>query len=75
MGGSITWETVQPPNILYIHSHDTGRYVQPYGYQIPTPNIQLLADQGVLFRKAFCGAPTCSSTRRTTGSGASASSS
>ena len=49
---------LKPPNILYIHSHDTGRYVQPYGYQIPTPNIQLLADQGVLFRKAFCGAPT-----------------
>ena len=51
------------PNILYIHSHDTGRYVQPYGYQMPTPNIQLLADQGVLFRKAFCAAPTCSGSR------------
>jgi len=38
------------PNILYIHSHDTGRFVQPYGFQVPTPNIQLLADQGVLFR-------------------------
>ena len=53
----------QPPNILYIHSHDTGRYVQPYGFQVPTPNIQLLADQGVLFRKAFCAAPTCSGSR------------
>jgi N-sulfoglucosamine sulfohydrolase len=53
----------QPPNILYIHSHDTGRYVQPYGYQVPTPNIQLLADQGVLFRQAFCAAPTCSGSR------------
>jgi arylsulfatase A-like enzyme len=52
-----------PPNILYIHSHDTGRCVQPYGYQLPTPNMQLLADQGVLFREAFCGAPTCSGSR------------
>ena len=52
-----------PPNILYIHSHDTGRCVQPYGYQFPTPNMQLLADQGVLFREAFCGAPTCSGSR------------
>jgi N-sulfoglucosamine sulfohydrolase len=52
-----------PPNILYIHSHDTGRYVQPYGYQVPTPNIQMLADQGVLFREAFCAAPTCSGSR------------
>ena len=52
-----------PPNILYIHSHDSGRYVQPYGFQVPTPNIQLLADQGVLFREAFCAAPTCSGSR------------
>jgi N-sulfoglucosamine sulfohydrolase len=51
------------PNILYIHSHDTGRYIQPYGHAIPTPNIQHLAEQGVLFRKAFCAAPTCSPSR------------
>lgn len=51
------------PNILYIHSHDTGRWVQPYGFQVPTPNIQMLADQGVLFREAFCAAPTCSGSR------------
>jgi N-sulfoglucosamine sulfohydrolase len=51
------------PNILYLHSHDTGRYVQPYGYPVPTPNIQHLADQGVLFRQAFCAAPVCSGSR------------
>ncbi|MEZ4638244.1 MAG: sulfatase-like hydrolase/transferase [Caldilineaceae bacterium] len=51
------------PNIIYIHSHDTGRYVQPYGYQISTPRIQQLAEQGVLFRQAFCAAPTCSPSR------------
>ena len=51
------------PNILYIHSHDTGRYIEPYGYCIPTPNLKHLAQQGVLFRKAFCGAPTCSPSR------------
>ena len=52
-----------PPNIVYIHSHDTGRYVQPYGHPVPTPNIQRLADQGLLFRQAFCGAPSCSGSR------------
>ena len=52
-----------PPNIVYLHSHDTGRYVQPYGHPVPTPNIQRLADQGLLFRQAFCGAPTCSGSR------------
>ena len=53
----------KPPNIVYLHSHDTGRYVQPYGHQVVTPNIQLLADQGVLFRQAFCAAPSCSGSR------------
>jgi arylsulfatase A-like enzyme len=51
------------PNIIYVHSHDTGRYVQPYGHQVLTPNIQLLADQGITFRRAFCAAPTCSGSR------------
>jgi N-sulfoglucosamine sulfohydrolase len=51
------------PNILYIHSHDTGRWVEPYGYPVQTPNIQKLAEEGVLFRKAFCAAPTCSGSR------------
>lgn len=50
-------------NVVYIHSHDTGRYVQPYGHAIDTPNIQQFAEQGVLFRKAFCAAPTCSPSR------------
>ncbi len=54
---------MERPNILYIHSHDTGRYVQPYGYGIPTPNLQRLAEQGVLFRQCFCAAPTCSPSR------------
>jgi arylsulfatase A-like enzyme len=52
-----------PPNIVYLHSHDTGRSVQPYGHQIVTPDIQRLADQGLLFRQAFCAAPTCSGSR------------
>ena len=54
---------MQKPNIIYIHSHDTGRYVQPYGHAIPTPNIQKLAEEGVLFRNAFCANPTCSPSR------------
>lgn len=54
---------MERPNILYLHSHDTGRYVQPYGYAIPTPNLQRLAEQGVLFRQCYCAAPTCSASR------------
>ncbi len=51
------------PNIIYLHSHDTGRYVQPYGHAIPTPSLQRLAEEGVFFRQAFCAAPTCSPSR------------
>ncbi|HNT34084.1 MAG TPA: sulfatase [bacterium] len=51
------------PNILYIHSHDTGRCVSPYGYAVDTPNIHALANEGILFRNAFCAAPTCSPSR------------
>lgn len=53
----------EPLNIIYIHSHDTGRYIQPYGFAVPTPNLQKLAEQGVLFRQAFCASPTCSPSR------------
>ena len=51
------------PNILYLNSHDTGRYVQPYGYPVPTPNIQHLADQGAAFLPLFRAAPVCSGSR------------
>ena len=53
----------KPPNILYLHSHDTGRYLRPYGYATPSPHIQRLASEGVLFRQAFSAAPTCSPSR------------
>ena len=51
------------PNIVYIHSHDSGRYLSPYGQSVPTPNLQRLAQEGILFRKAFSAAPTCSPSR------------
>lgn len=52
-----------PLNIVYLHSHDTGRYIQPYGYALQTPHMQKFAEQGVLFRQAFCVGPTCSPSR------------
>ncbi|MFP4017450.1 MAG: sulfatase-like hydrolase/transferase, partial [Halanaerobiales bacterium] len=50
-------------NILYIHTHDTGRYIQPYGYNLPTPNLMKLAKEGTIFRQAYSVAPTCSPSR------------
>lgn len=54
---------MKPLNIIYIHSHDTGRYIQPFGHAVPTPHIQKLAEEGVLFRRAYCANPTCSPSR------------
>ncbi|MEM6560506.1 MAG: sulfatase-like hydrolase/transferase [Planctomycetota bacterium] len=51
------------PNVLYLHAHDTGRHLQPYGYAVPTFHLQRLADQGTLYRNAFCISPTCSPSR------------
>ena len=51
------------PNIVYIHSHDSGRYLQPYGQSVPTSHLLRLAQQGTLFRNAFSAAPTCSPSR------------
>lgn len=50
-------------NFIYINSHDTGRFIQPYGHGIPTPNLMKLATEGTLFRQAYCAAPTCSPSR------------
>ena len=51
------------PNILYLHTHDTGRWIEPYGFSAAMPNLMRLAKEGVLFRQAFCTAPTCSPSR------------
>ncbi len=53
----------RPLNILYIHSHDTGRCVEPYGYDVATPRIQRFAEESLVFRQAFAAAPTCSPSR------------
>lgn len=50
-------------NIIYIHSHDTGRQITPYGLNDETPNLQELAKEGIVFRQAYSAAPTCSPSR------------
>ena len=50
-------------HIIYLHSHDTGRYVSPYGFKMPTPHMQQFAEAGVVFRQAYNAAPTCSPSR------------
>src|SRR5579875_2231831 len=58
-----TAENAGPVNILYLHSHDSGRYLSPYGHAVPTPNVMRLARRGVLFRQMYSAAPSCSPSR------------
>ena len=39
-------------NIIYMHTHDSGRYISPYGYQIPTPALMKFAKEATLFGTA-----------------------
>jgi N-sulfoglucosamine sulfohydrolase len=50
-------------NILYIHTHDSGRILSPYGYDVPTPNLKEFAKDATLFTECFCASPTCSPSR------------
>lgn len=50
-------------NIIYIHTHDTGRVISSYGYGVHTPNYQTLCEESLMFQNAFSVAPTCSPSR------------
>lgn len=52
-------------NLLYINTHDTGRMISPYGFDIPTENLKCFAEDATLFTQAFCCGPTCSPSRAT----------
>lgn len=55
--------SVERPNILIVITHDTGRHLGTYGRGVATPNLDRLAQEGVLFQQAFCTAPQCSPSR------------
>lgn len=50
-------------HILYIHTHDSGRILSPYGYKVPTPEMESFAKEAAVFRNAYCASPTCSPSR------------
>lgn len=54
----------ESPNILWIYVDDMSDWIGCYGDNtVPTPNIDMLAENGVLFNRAFMPAPVCSATR------------
>lgn len=50
-------------NIVYMHTHDSGTFLKPYGHNVPTDNLLDFAKDATVFRQAFCAAPTCSPSR------------
>ncbi len=55
----------RPPNIVFLMADDLGYGdLDCYGQElIRTPNIDRLADEGILFRQAYAGGPVCASSR------------
>ena len=50
-------------NVLYLNTHDIGRYLQTYGYPVDTPNLLQLSREGMAFSRMYCASPTCSPSR------------
>lgn len=50
-------------HVIYLHTHDSGRILGPYGYQVHTPYLNEFAKDATLFRQAYCVSPTCSPSR------------
>ncbi|SFF68152.1 Arylsulfatase A [Salegentibacter agarivorans] len=61
----------QPPNIVWIVSEDNSKhYLKLFDDNgVETPNIANLAEEGILFTRAFSNAPVCSVARSTIISG------
>jgi arylsulfatase A-like enzyme len=49
--------------VVYLHTHDSGRFLDPAQSPRPLPHVERLADDAVTFRNAFSAAPTCSPSR------------
>lgn len=69
---TITVRAADRPNVLFCFADDWGRYMSAYaavdGRPTPndvvkTPNLDRLAREGVLFKNAFVGSPSCTPCR------------
>ncbi|MDO7135848.1 sulfatase-like hydrolase/transferase [Algibacter lectus] len=68
LSGLFMWvfsmQAQQRPNVLWINADDLGLELGCYGnLEVKTPNIDRLAKQGVLYKRAYATAPICSASR------------
>lgn len=54
---------MQKPNVIVITPHDLGDFLGCYGHPVPTPHLDAVADQGVLFQSHFSTGTVCSPSR------------
>jgi len=55
---------MERPNVVEIIWHDLGDWLSCYKDDpIPSPSLQAMAEEGVVFEKCFCTAPQCSPSR------------
>ena len=56
----------EKPNILWIVSEDNSPFIGAYGDAFATtPNIDRLANEGILYENAFASVPVCAPSRST----------
>jgi len=68
---SVNVRTKSKPNILFIAIDDLRPELGCYGSEIAiTPNLDALAEQGLLFRRAYCQQAICSPSRASLMTGA-----
>jgi len=54
----------QPPHIVWLTVEDMSPWIGPYGDQtVPTPNLDRLAREGVVYDNAFATSPVCAPAR------------
>ena len=59
----MTGEASNRKNILLLIADDLGKNLSCYGSEVATPNIDALANDGVLFTNAFTSTASCSNSR------------
>lgn len=50
-------------NLIYIHTHDSGKIFSVYGYDVPSNNLKKFSNDSITFNNMYCVNPTCSPSR------------